>query len=204
MQPNNPYQPNTNEEPQVVVGGGMVAPATNAAPAVSQSAFMQPNPEHTTTQASEMPVPAPAAAQANSHSPVKGVVVGLVAVLLLAGGWGARVGASALASKGAESTGRSEVAALVAGDKTKAYSLASENLKNQETADALVQAVGDVQTTKPAYQDESVQVSGDSAVYVATVDNLPADDSGNTSAIFVVSLSKTGLNSWKVDDVNVQ
>jgi len=195
MQPNNPYEPSNNQEPAVVVSNDMTQPASTA-PVVSQSAAFTSSPAMSSS--------APMAASTGGASSMKKVVVGVFVVLLLAGGWGARVAASALSSNGAESTARAMVAALVKGDSAKAYSLTSQDLKNQETAGALMQAVGDVQTTKATYTDENVQVNGSSAVYVATVDNLPADDSGNTSAIFVVSLSKQGLTSWKVDDVTVQ
>lgn len=209
MEPNQPQDPTTNnaqpEAPQVIAP--QVTPAVSGPVTVSADQPAEPA-QPSMPAFMQEPAAAPAASQpvaeASGRSVVKMAVIAVLVVGVFVGGYLANNGVAALNSSNAKSAGKAMVSALVAGNSQKAYGLASANLRSQESASALAQSVGDVQTSSPAYASENIQVNGDSAVYVADVDNLPPNDAGNTSGTFVVELAKAGVNSWKVDSVSVQ
>ncbi len=95
------------------------------------------------------------------------------------------------------------VAALIAGDDAKAYGLTSTNMHKDQTQAVFISSVGNLKSTNPQYNGETVSVDKTKATYSVLAHNVPADGVGSTTALIQLGLAKQS-GSWVVDSVAIQ
>jgi|GEM_PF-2605264 len=132
-------------------------------------------------------------------------VAGLVVVVgLVLGGFVMTGGLTRYNRTQATNTAVSFIGFLNNNQDAKAYQASSSNLRNAQTESQFSQNLGDLTAKEPKFSGQSVQVKGNKAVYTATVDGLPATESGRTDGVFTIALVKHGLTTWQVDSVQVE
>lgn len=94
---------------------------------------------------------------------------------------------------------KSFITALTTGEVTEAYGVTTTAYKAKNSRER-VEAIGKtLRSDSPIIKDEEVYTGPQNkAIYLATVDNLPANEFGRTTGNFVINLQFDG-GEWKID-----
>lgn len=140
----------------------------------------------------------------------KGIITATVLALVFAAGYALRAvtapgGEQANAKTSSEvSTVSGEfIKAITSGNIDAAYSGATSSYKSRNSRDRVQTLSDTLKTTSPIVVNEEVYAGpADKAIYVATINNLPANQFGRTSGNFVINLVHLSTG-WKVDSIQV-
>jgi hypothetical protein len=92
---------------------------------------------------------------------------------------------------------------LLEGNSDQAYEISGEGIKESQTSDEFIAAMGSLEANDPQLLDPTVLISEDRVMYIQYIEGLPETSDGRTAGEFYVTLTKEGRH-WRVQSANVQ